>query len=1340
MADDNSENIGGISVTVGADISDLEAALEAAQQAAEDASTAIWQALSIARDTGMDDLANSLTAVSGAADQVQEALQGTTEGIAGLNNLGQSAEDAAASANDLNAAASQTAGAMGDVSSGANEAGDSLENLKQNEDDAQEASDGLLDSLVAFAGARIAAGAIEDFAESALTAYGNIQKADISLTALTGSAAQASATIAQLEQLALNKALNFDQLLAADQRMTAFGIDTAKIPGLLESAANAAGATGLSFERVSQALIRITSSGQVAARSLVQLGINTQVLGEAMGVTSDQVTKAFKALDQTQRIDVLTEAMSKFDGIAEKVAASLPGQWQAVQTQLEIVFRGIGEALAPVAMQLIGFIREDILPAVQELVDGFNSLDPGTKEFIVGVTGAALALIPLAAGLAGFALALRGLQTLIPVVTGLAKAFSIEGLGGIAAAAGEIAVPIAVVALGIEGLAKAVSVFTGKETSIKDVFETAKDGADLFTDSVLALHDAIAGPTIAVINDLSLALSTLKGWYDQATDSAGKLAAKQNDLVDATKKAGASALAAASAAKDQKLEIDANTSAASIAADMHQALSVKLGVERQALQDAKEALAEAQVGYSLGTVTGDAYAKALDAVDKAQKALNTTLAEANPPLTQLQIKTEQFRAAMASLGPPMAAYLNQSQEQRVETEAQQVSLDELNLKWKETQLALQQATIAYDALALGAKNTTEANTQLAALAERVSAALGKEQAALAALIKDLDAMPKGETAFNPAPIDKVAQAIDDATGFAEKYAAFIPTLESVDQEWAKQAGHINKLAKYDLPDAIKAYQDYIKALEGVDAPLGQIIAAQEKLDQMQIDAASQAGEDATAQIIDLVNLQEQTQALATDAQGLGNIYKGLAKTFDDTFKDLGASLTQVIVGTKSVSAAFKEMGQKIASDIVSTLIDGALAKLKAAIVESLAGISSGPIGSIAGGISSALGGGGKNAAGAQMQAAVTQFHAAVTQDQAATTQFTTGVTTFDEATTFFDETTSIFDDSVATYDAATSTYDAAVTTFDAAVAASDTATAAFVGAVTAFTTAVATFAADSAGSGIGGIFSMLLPFAAEGADVTQSGLFYLHKDEVVLPPQLANVFRGLAENAGGGGSLTNNFAPQITLQVPEQTNADLHALTNAIAHLALPSPTVNVAGANVAAPNVDITAPEGSQGAPAEAAPIPTLPSGNLQLSDDLHALTNAIARISLPEQPDVTVAPTVNQAPLSLGASPPISLPVASAGQNAAEPGSIALSPESLNDLRGLTTALKAMSSPSLAQTPGPTQSAASFSMAPTAQSTAATVSFSFPNAQFHGISSQTANEFMDYVVKNTRRAGARW
>ena len=72
---------------------------------------------------------------------------------------------------------------------------------------------------------------------------------------------------------------------------------------------------------------------------------------------------------------------------------------------------------------------------------------------------------------------------------------------------------------------------------------------------------------------------------------------------------------------------------------------------------------------------------------------------------------------------------------------------------------------------------------------------------------------------------------------------------------------------------------------------------------------------------------------------------------------------------------------------------------------------------------------------------------------------------------------------------------------------------------------------------------MLVPFAAEGADVTKDGLFYLHKDEVVLPPNLANVIRGLSSSGSGtvstagsggsfGGAATTSNAVLINLNNP----------------------------------------------------------------------------------------------------------------------------------------------------------------------------------------------------------------
>ena len=115
-------------------------------------------------------------------------------------------------------------------------------------------------------------GAFEALKES-IEAFATEQAFEVSMGALTGSAEKATAELESLKEMALEIPVALDSLLAAAQKMTALGVSLEQIPDLLHAAADAAAATGNSFDAVASGLERVMVTGQVMARSLVQMGI-----------------------------------------------------------------------------------------------------------------------------------------------------------------------------------------------------------------------------------------------------------------------------------------------------------------------------------------------------------------------------------------------------------------------------------------------------------------------------------------------------------------------------------------------------------------------------------------------------------------------------------------------------------------------------------------------------------------------------------------------------------------------------------------------------------------------------------------------------------------------------------------------------------------------------------------------------------------------------------------------------------------------------------------------------------------------------------------------------------
>lgn len=256
-----------------------------------------------------------------------------------------------------------------------------LSNLGQKIDDTGESAhegglelDGLYDTLISLAEeAGVAFGAYELLKES-FEAFAEIQSAQIALTALTGDAAGAALSIENLREMATAEGLDFPSLVTADQRMVALGFSAAQIPAILQAVADAAAATGASFDQTANAVDRLALSGTAGARQLATLGLSLTDLAAALGTTTAGAAAAFKALDEASRVNVLTDALDKYAGVAVAAGQSLSGQWQDTKTQVTTALESIGEALTPIA--------EKFLTAFSAVAQGTVAVVSGLKNVL----------------------------------------------------------------------------------------------------------------------------------------------------------------------------------------------------------------------------------------------------------------------------------------------------------------------------------------------------------------------------------------------------------------------------------------------------------------------------------------------------------------------------------------------------------------------------------------------------------------------------------------------------------------------------------------------------------------------------------------------------------------------------------------------------------------------------------------------------------------------------------------------------------------------------------------------------------------------------------------------
>lgn len=390
MADNNSEIIGGIGVTIRGDFGDLgadfDAAVALAVQQGATLAEAIQSAMARPDVTPVTDAMNAIGPAAQAAAEQMSLFGDAADNIPFANAAGQLnlfTTELEPFTAGMQAASDTTAAAVVPVQS-----------LSEVASDAAQSTAGLLTTLLQFVGIQASIEALKEFAEACIEVYANVQQADRALTVLDGSANQSAATIERLKSMASADALSFPQLLTAQVRMQAAGIALDRIPALLEAAAGPAKAFGTDIDTVAQRLTTMVTNGTVATRSLNSLGISAQQMADVMGVAAGEVTKQFKAMDESSRLEVIEEAMHRLAGVVAADAGNIKDQWQELKNQADFLFLAIGQDIAPAALAFVGFMR-DAVSNTEYLEAGIKNLLPsmdGLQVALVAIDAAAMAL------------------------------------------------------------------------------------------------------------------------------------------------------------------------------------------------------------------------------------------------------------------------------------------------------------------------------------------------------------------------------------------------------------------------------------------------------------------------------------------------------------------------------------------------------------------------------------------------------------------------------------------------------------------------------------------------------------------------------------------------------------------------------------------------------------------------------------------------------------------------------------------------------------------------------------------------------------------------------------
>jgi len=867
--------IGEIPVLITGDWSELQTALDAAVKASELGAQEIAAAFS--SSSGTNDLASGIDTATEAINSFDSAVTTSSESFGSLGDYLNSLESDAGNAQT---AVEGAGAAIGTLGTDAETAGGQVENLSppledvhQHGGEAESAIGELGEKFTELGEALAVAEVLKEFAEDALETYANVQKANISLTALTGDAALAKEQIEELKTLALDNALSFETLVGAAQKMTALGFSTGQVNSALQTAGDTAAATGGSFDKITGAIDRLTLSGTAGAKQLVALGISAGKLASAMGVAAGDVTTAFKALDQSERLAVLEQALSKFSGVAEQVASGISGQWQNLKTQWEFVLEDMGQALAPLASQVMQLFTGTIIPAVNAVVSAFGNLPPALQ----GVVIAAGVLIPAIYAIQG---ALGVLTEIFPAIgEGAALLGPVVGTIGLIGAA-LVGMHLAGIDSDVMNLYHALAdnfpnipgIFGNIGTAVEGV---AKDFNDWLQKTLNQTPLATAG--LSGMQDQldritpSISRMSLGDWIMAAVNPSKMLKTGMGELADVVQYFGGTYQSMSDEVKLQvKLLLTANDQynhslAESVGAfNSLSAPITQIAKDYQTLKDnlalAQTNLHNVQSAFNDGTASAGQLASALKAVDAAQVALNPDWITAKQAAKDLDTATKDLNSSQTTLDSLLKA---------ITPNVKDVTSAENNLKQAQA-------------------NAEQALSDLASAQQKLNSARAGGAGNITAIKNAEDALKGAEQAGKQATTE-LTQAQKDATQ-AQKDATTVSKEQA--QTDSDYANMLNTLAK----EAVNGYAVDVKQLTDAQNNYKGAVQYEGQL-QDQLNAFIKAGQqDSSDYKTTQLALADAHKQVTTDLKTLNTTsqdYNSTSKAILSAQKDIVSSEDQL---------------------------------------------------------------------------------------------------------------------------------------------------------------------------------------------------------------------------------------------------------------------------------------------------------------------------------------------------------------------------------------------------------------------------------------------------------------
>lgn len=155
--------------------------------------------------------------------------------------------------------------------------------------------------------------------------------------------------------------------------------------------------TGGSVDEMSNKITRLVTGSSLSSKQLASLGLSLDQLAAKNGMTTEQMSEAWKSMTADEKLNALNNAMSENSGLLETLNATTSEQLQEVQNSWAGLEIAVGDSTSQVSQSILGLANGAILgltsavkniPFASEFAGGvlaagslITAVDPAVKTF-----------------------------------------------------------------------------------------------------------------------------------------------------------------------------------------------------------------------------------------------------------------------------------------------------------------------------------------------------------------------------------------------------------------------------------------------------------------------------------------------------------------------------------------------------------------------------------------------------------------------------------------------------------------------------------------------------------------------------------------------------------------------------------------------------------------------------------------------------------------------------------------------------------------------------------------------------------------------------------------------